>query len=64
MKNSKAITLVIGIAFYNASAGAFTLVPRAMACMLYFRSDVVLTGKVVSIKEDHATEGGEDFIEG
>jgi hypothetical protein len=31
-----------------AAAGAFAPVPQAMACMLYFKSDVVFTGQVLA----------------
>lgn len=64
MKSLITIILAVAIVLYSAASGAFTLVPRAMACMLYFRSDVVFTGKVVSVKEDYADEDGEKFIEG
>lgn len=46
------------------SADAFVLVPRAMACMLYFRTDAVFTGQVLSAKEVHGMEDGEDSLLG
>jgi hypothetical protein len=36
------------VALLPPAAGAFAPVPQAMACMLYFRSDVVFTGQVLA----------------
>lgn len=65
MKQSIAVILVIGTVIFSAAAGAFTLVPRAMACMLYFRSDAVFTGKVESVKkQDNTIEDGVNYFQG
>jgi hypothetical protein len=64
MKSLITIILAVAIVFHSIASGALTLVPRAMACMLYFRSDAVFTGKVVSVKEDYTSKSGEKFLEG
>jgi hypothetical protein len=64
MKNLITIILAVAIVFNSTASGALTLVPRAMACMLYFRSDAVFTGKVVLVKEDYKSEDSEKFLEG
>ena len=41
-------------------AGAYVPVPQAMACMLYFKSDVVFTGQVMVQDTVKGTAGGPD----
>jgi hypothetical protein len=43
--------------FLPCAADAFTLVPRAMACMLYFRSDAVFIGQVLSTQTNKDSDG-------
>ncbi len=40
------------------AAGAYVPVPQAMACMLYFRSDVVFTGQVLAKEAAKGPAGG------
>ncbi|HEY1773735.1 MAG TPA: hypothetical protein VGH91_11150 [Gammaproteobacteria bacterium] len=43
-----------------AMAAAYVPVPQAMACMLYFKSDVVFTGQVLGEEPVKGTAGGTD----
>lgn len=59
-----AVILTAGIGLYSTASDAFVPVPRAMACMLYFRSDAVFTGEVISVKENQHTDAGEKVVDG
>ena len=46
--------------FLPMAAAAYVPVPQAMACMLYFKSDVVFTGQVLAQEIVKGAAGGPD----
>lgn len=64
MKSTYVTMAIITTCLYSMTATAFTLAPRAKACMLYFKSDAVFSGKVISEHTDQHKSGGENWIKG